>query len=157
MPSESIRERIVQNIVTRLGEIRKDQPVDDPYSIQFDLIQRREFDGSCKGKKYAVAVFDPTSVRTADTYPVTRSKINISLEFLVYIEKNEDPDTMLNRVFAEVERKIMEDQTCGGLAINCTFTGDEKELDGRFEKYAEGAMTLTVDFRHRTTDPRVIV
>lgn len=155
--SNSIRERIVQAICTRLDDMKKGQPAADPYAFSFDRVQRAEFTSSDKGIKFGVAVFDPDNERTPSTYPVTYTNMDIIFEFLVYCEKHEEASTLLNLVFSEVERLIMSDQTFGGLAINCTFTGDEKDIDSRFDKQIEGALRMTVQFRYNTEDPRRIV
>ena len=131
-------------------------PADDPYTIQFSIVQRDDLKSLAKGKKYALAIFD-TEESKSDAVSVQRCTIRVIFEFIAYIEQGETPNEVLNKVLMNVERRFMEDQTCGGLAINCTVTGSEFDPDYAYDKQAKGALFANVTYIHRTGDPRVIV
>ncbi len=99
-------------------------------------------------------LFDETAKRTRDIDPVTYATINCSLEYAVIVEKGENPNQLLNLVASEVERRLMEDVTFGGLAIDISFSKDEKAIGWRHDKAVEGALYFAISYRYRSTDPR---
>lgn len=152
----SIKEQIVEAIVTRLQTMKKDDTADiKPYQFQFGAVQRETLDPSNKGKEFSVAVFDQDENKNTDMWPVVRVTMPVTLEFLILVGMSEEPSTKMNMVFRETERRIMEDETFGKLATNVFFTRSEQSIGGRNDKYIEGAMFFEVGFRHHHKDPSV--
>ncbi len=149
----SQRELIMQAVQTRLEEMS----TENGYAFKFGVVQREEFDASIKGKEFAVAIFDPDATRNPKMDPVMYSTINVVLECMVLMRAGEEPSTKLSMVLSELERRIMEDMTFGGLVINCTFIKDQKTIDFRFEKYIECALWVDLLYRYSNRDPRVRV
>ena len=155
--SPSIREQLVQALETRLNTMVEGQPVADPYAITFSKVQRQPFGSDIRGKKLAAAIFDLTEFKSPDTNPVIRSTINVIIEFICQVAPSENPTEKMNLVFSEVERRIKEDVTFGGLSYDATITQTETDIDGRFDKTAEGALYLDIKYRHNHLDPRAAV
>lgn len=151
MPS-SIREQIVEAIKATL--VAMDTPT---FEFKFDIVQRQSFTSIARGKKYVAAIFDDSDTRSPDTDPVVRINLQVAIEFVVYIEKGQDPTTELNLVLSEVERALMVDRSFGKLAIDTTVDRTEHDIDGRFDKHAESTMFITVRFRVNNKDPRAKV
>jgi len=154
MPSTSVRERIVESIKDVLEGMDT-----DTYAFKFDKgqVRREPFKNMSGGKRYSVAIFDDSDIRNPDTDPIVRISLKVVLEIIVYVQAKEAPSTQLNLVVSEVERALMVDRTLGNLAIDVTVDRTEHDIEGRFDKYAETTMFISVDFRHRNTDPREIV
>lgn len=152
MPDTTIREQIVVAMEAVLIAMKK-----PTYAFRFEGVQRSPFKSLGAGKKRMAAIFDETDQRTPDTDPVVRVALKIAIELMVYIESGETPSTQLNLVVGEVERALMVDRTFGKLAIDVFLDRTEHDIEGRFDKYAESTMFLTVDFRHNNADPRAAV
>lgn len=152
MPDLSIRERVIQAMKTTLESMAL-----PTYQFAFDQVRREPFKNMSGGKKYSVAIFDDADIRSPDTDPVVRVSLKVALEIIVYIESSESPTTTLNMVISEVERALMVDRTFGNLAIDVTVDRTEHDIEGRFDKYAETTMFLTVSFRHNNSNPASII
>lgn len=148
MPS-SIREQIVQAVKTRLEGMTI-----PTYEIEFDRVQRGEITSIGKGKKLIAAIFDDLDRRIPHTDPFVDVELDVDIDFVAYISRDEKPSTKLNLVLSEVERALMSDRTFGGLAIDSRLDRTEKESGGRFDKFAECSIFFKIKFRHRNSDPR---
>jgi hypothetical protein len=60
-------------------------------------------------------------------------------------------------VLGEIQRRIREDRTLGGLALDVRETGNDLDLDTYADKAIEGAVFLEVRYRHATDNPRAAV
>lgn len=151
---DSIRERIMCYIETAMRNMKKNE---NGYRIQFDgPVERADLGQLAKGKKYALSIFDEVENKTDDVQ-VKRCELSVNFEFLAYIEKDEKVTTVLNKMANDIERKFLEDETCGGIAINCTVLRIEYDNEYLFEKNARGTMFTIINYRHRQDDPRFIV
>ncbi len=152
MHNLSIREQIVQAVKARLEDMQK-----PTFQIEFNHVQRQPFTSISRGKKIVAAIFDDFERRIPDTDPVVRVDLELNIEFVVYVEKGEDPTTKLNMVLSETERALMTDRTFGNIAIDIRVDRTEHDIEGRFDKYAESTMFLIVNYRHNNADPRSVV
>lgn len=59
-------------------------------------------------------------------------------------------DTLLSTVAADIEKKLKEDHTRGGYALDCAFDGVSCV---HTEEFTSAAMTLIVHWRHKYDDP----
>ncbi len=149
----SIKEKIVQSIADSLLTIKEGLPIATPYPFTFGDVQRQPLDPSQKGKEYCVAIFDQDETKIPDFNNLMRCTIHLVLELLVFVKANENPSTKVNMVLAATERRIMEDVTCGGNAIDITFTRAEQSIGGKRDYYCECALFFDVSYRHLRTDP----
>lgn len=148
----SIREQIVEAIKTRLEDMTEPE-----YAVSFNEVKRQEFTTVDAGKRLVGSIFDEVERRIPDTDPVVRVDLSITIEFLTYIKRDEDPTSRLNLILSEVERALMVDRTFGNLAIDTRVDRTEHDVGGRFNKYPETFMFLRVDYRHNNEDPRKTV
>ncbi len=149
---DSIREQIMQAVQTKLETM-----VTPDYGFAFGTVQREPLSDDMRGKKYVAYLYDETTQRLRSTDPVTYAKIQCILEYAVIVGKDENPNTLLNLVCSEVERRLMADVTLGGLSYEIEFLKDEKAIGWRFDKGVEGAIYFTISYRYRTSDPRYAV
>lgn len=56
-------------------------------------------------------------------------------------------------MIADIERKMQEDVTCGGLAIDCRVTRNEKAVDTPAEPLVAVIVHIEIDYRTSRTDP----
>ena len=68
--------------------------------------------------------------------------------------KGVEPVRSLEKIIQEAERRIMEDETFGGLAISCNIVSAVVEPDGRFEMHGEAALICDILYTHHRQDPR---
>lgn len=149
---ESIREQIMEAVKVRLEGMAF-----PTYGLQFDLVQRTELDSGVKGKEFTAGIFDDIEENTPDTDPVMRRQLGVEIEFQIYIQNTENPRTKMNMVYSEVERALKSDRTFGGLAIDLEVNRTQTSIEGRFDKYVEGLMSVTIKFRTNNADPREAV
>jgi len=127
------------------------------YGFVFGIVQRMELDSGIKGKEYAAGIFDDIEENTPDTDPVMRRQLAVDIEFQVYVQSSENPRTKMNMVYSEVERALKTDRTFGGLAIDLEVNRSQTSIEGRFDKYVEGVLSITIKFRTSNSDPRTAV
>lgn len=154
----SIKEQILSAVETRLNTMEAGEPIADPYAFKFSIVQRQTIkEAALKNKKFVAAIFDSIETKLPDTDPVIRLTIDVDIELMAYVEAGQNPSTMANLMLSEVERRLKEDRTFGGLAIDCKVIRTEVDIDGRFDKYAEALLSVSILTRHNNNDPRSLV
>ena len=157
MSSDSVQERIMQFLQNSLETMLSGEPVQNPYAITFNTVQREPLSDDMMMAKYVAYLFDETAARQRATDPTTYAEINCVLAYAVIVEDEENPSTLLNLVASEVERRLLEDVTCGGLSYDIVFTKDTKIIGWRFDRSVEGEISFLIKFRYNTSDPRKTV
>jgi hypothetical protein len=127
---------------------------DDDYKYGYSLVTRSPMTGIQKGKALAMGVYGGTQERTFKSHPKTQVAMQVILEIYYYREQGKNPIEVLEQLVQEAERRVMEDERVGGLAINCNVVSSVTEADGRFDNYSEAALVMEVLFQHHRTDPR---
>lgn len=155
--TETVRNRILDNLKIQLGEMQSGFPVLDPYTVTWSEITRENIEKLAKGKLYALGIYDTEETKSPRIYPITDCTLRVLVEFHVYVQSTKRGSSELNRVLGEIERKIREDRTLGGLAIETEFLGNEFDIDGPYDHEVMGVVTMNIKYRHHTDDPRRIV
>jgi len=153
----TVRESCLRGMVALLEAMTDGQPAADPYSVTWRVVNRSDLDNVPKGTKYACSVSEITETVLPETYPHTNKLLSVSIEWEQLIDKNEVPSTEFNRVLGEIQRKIGEDRTLGGNAIDTVETGSEQDIDFEGSKAIGGSVFFDIRYRHNVNDPRSVV
>lgn len=155
--NDTLRERLLVAIEDHFKAQKQGIPGPDPYSITWSLVDRAEIGDMSHGKAYTLAIFDQTEaidfgVSTLDG--VLNKTLRLSLEFHALLEAKQRPSTEGNRILGEIQRRMMEDETFGGLAIWVREIGSEFTIDNVNDKQIEGTVFFDAFYRHSRRDPR---
>ena len=154
--TDPLRERIMEFIKGKLEGMTPGQPVSDPYTTGFKYVQREPLTDDILTGKYVAYLFDATSTRTRAT-SICYCKLSCSIEIAAQVGSGENPNGVLNAVFCDIERLLMQDVTCGGLAYEIEFTKDEKVIGWRNDRSVDGVIHFIVSYRYGIQDPRSVV
>jgi hypothetical protein len=130
--------------------------LDAPDTFEFipTLVTRAPIGAQPTGRRYAVGIYGGQESKSFRTYPKTQVIMEMIIEGYLMKDKNVDLLQQLEQCQEEIERRLMMDETFGGLAINCNVTNTSSEVDGRFDTYGEVAVICEITFQHYRTDPR---
>ncbi len=152
----TIREQILEAIEAHF--IAQKQGVgSDPYSITWSRVDRVELDDVGHGKRYTLSLLEGVTVITpgvSTTEGVTTKTLALAAEFKAFINKEDRPSVEGNRIIGEIVRRMLEDETYGGLAIWIQEAGDELLIESQNDRQIEGTVFFNILFRHSRRDPR---
>lgn len=147
------RDEIANYIVERINTIEKDI---DSYTQSYREVTRDPIDVSLCGKlnpgEAVVGVYDTTEEKTRE-FGSTRSNLTVIVEFYYRPKIGATKASELNRLLAELTRRVMTDYSQGGLALNTIELANDLDIDGIYDKIINGSITFEVTYRHGTFDP----
>ena len=144
----TVREQIMQN----LQAIFEAAP-SDPDDISWGVVTRKVLNKTILGTNpYAIGLYD-TSEKIQEGVGWEMRTFNVVLEFHVALMENDEPSTFLNHCLGQVETRIGQDISLGGLASNCQTRGSELDIDGAFDKYVSGILIVAVSYRCSANNP----
>lgn len=156
----SIRERIMAQIKRNFENIVVGEPVDDPWTIKW-TVYRAPLTDVTRGKGAALSVLEgqEDKKQLLEQY---EPSLRVVLEFSAPVPKGEDwePASYANFLLAELQRRIyetdtvIEDETSVQLALSTVETGSNIDVDAYTSRRIEGALFVTVLYRHYVKDPR---
>ncbi len=150
---ESRRTRIAKALVESFKTLPVSQEEGD-YRFGYSEVTRSVVSNTPTGKALVMGIYPSTEQKDERTHPKTNVRMDVIFEMYYHREKGKEPVDALEKILSEAERRLMEDQTLGGLAINCTVLNTQVDLDGRFDNYCDAAMTVEITFQHHRVDPR---
>lgn len=153
--SESIKERIMQNVVEALSTIS----IANGYENDIASIQRQGLDVLSLKDVPLLYVFDGEDLvmRDKKTFPHTYRRLELYVSVAARPDSNVESrsgSTVLNSLLSDVERCLMADRTRSGLAIG---TDSPDWMEAAFEDdmpHLAKALRFTIDYRHDHQDPR---
>jgi len=153
--AETLRFRCLEALRASFAGMLDGYPASDPYSLQFSAVEHGPLGDFDNRKRYVAAVV-PGRESKQTRYPLTDCTLPVTIEFRMTIDRGDKrPLVEAERVLGEIQRRIGEDRTLGGLALDVRETGNDVDLDTYADKAIEGAVFLEVRYRHATDDPRV--
>lgn len=152
--NKSLREHIAVWLVDTFSSMEEALPVEDPYGIKFSIVSRKPIDKLVPGKKSALGIYDVGETKQHKMFPVTEVRLTVAFEIHLYSSDTNTTTTELNAYLAAVERKLMEDQTLGGLAYDIAIIKSESDIVGQYEKQVAAMLEIEIKYRHKTGDPR---
>jgi hypothetical protein len=163
MVTTSIRERVAEYIcdlfcTQEAGQPSGTDPWGNPteYDFKWSLVQREPLADRERMQRYAMAVLE-TAENKDPQVATMHAQLNITLEFWMLLNADEAPAKCANVVLLNIQRRIREDITLGGLVYNVRETGNIIDVDGFSDRLITGAMFLMVLYKHAEDDPRRVV
>ncbi len=163
MATLSIRERAVVFLCDLFSSQEVNQPTGldnfgNPaaYDFKWSVVQRAPLSDRERMKRYAIAILE-TGEGKDPQISTMHSQLSITLEFWMLLNIDEEPATCANLVLLNIQRKIREDITLGGLVYNVRETGNIIDVEGYADRSINGAMFVTILYKHAEDDPRRIV
>jgi hypothetical protein len=152
--ADTIREKCLTALEDALKSMVEGEPVADPYTVQFSDVKRGPLGEADHRKRYMASVVDGEEQKS-ERFPVVDVTLRVTIEFQITVNRGDPRSSVLaNTVLGEVQRKLAEDHTLGGVAIDCREVGNDIDLDSSEDRSVMGAVFLNVRYRHATNDPR---
>ncbi len=155
--SETIRERIMAAMEAHFKAQKAGAPGPDPYSFTWSVVDRAEISDISHGKGYTLAIFDETEVISPGVSTldgVTSKTLTVTCSFHSMLEAKMRPSTEGNRIIGEIIRRMLEDETYGGLAIWIKEAGNDLNIQNSIARQISGEVIFNVFYRHSRRDPR---
>jgi hypothetical protein len=150
----TVRELAITALTDALEAITLGAPSGDPYTIQFDLVQRNPLIEEAWKKRLSIGVHD-TAEDVKDGQNLRDCLLNVVLEFRRVLDTSEVGSTAGNEILGAIERKIGEDRTLGGHVIDCIESRNEVYVEDFNKRQLSGAVWLALHYRTAALDPRV--
>lgn len=157
MATTTVRESIVQHLIELFEGVVVGEPVSDPYTWAWSKVTTDPILDLKLGKRAVLGVYDTGEQATPRTWPLTEAVMRVAFEFHVKLERGESRKTILQGMLGEVQRRLFEDHTLGGLASEVLEQGSEFDIDGQFDRQPSGTLWVTIRYRRNTMDPRTQV
>lgn len=152
--SLSKRHRILQAIETSFGAIVKDAPVDNPYMFEYSEVTRLPVTAATmKGKRAVLGIYPTTERKTPGHNTVVDVLMRIVLEIHITRDTGENLADNLELALKDAERRCMESQQWGGLAIDTNVIESDTNIDGQFANTGNANLYIDVKYRHNRDDP----
>ncbi len=157
---DTIREQILDAIECHFKTQAQGDPAPDPYTITWSLVDRVDLSDLSHGKAYTIAILEGGEAVTPGVSTlegVTTKTLGVTCEWHSMLEAKQRPATEANRILGEIIRRMLEDETYGGLAIWIQETGNEAIIDNQNDRQIEGSVSFNVLYRHSRQDPRAVI
>lgn len=139
---------------TDFAGIVKDEPVDNPYMFEYSEVTRLPVtSGIMKGKRAVLGIYPTTERKTSEHNTVVTVTMRVVLEIHITRDTGENLADNLEIALKEAERRCMENQQWGGLAIDTNVVESDTNIDGQFANSGNANLYIDVKFRHHRDDP----
>ena len=152
--SDSIRKRILQALVTLFEDVVED---DDKYPFSFTYVTRLPVANLKTGQRAVLGIYAGEDHKTPTAGIAMTCLLTVTFEIWVHRDTGENMPDLLEDALALVERRLMEDQRLGGLAMDINIQRLDTDIDGPFDNQSAGAITATIQYRHHRDDPALEV
>lgn len=156
-PPDSIRKKCLQRLVTNFEAITAGAPEERPYPFTFDLVTRLPVGNLATGKRAVVGIYPTENPKMSRAGIMTDCSMAVTIEVYIHKDVGEELPDLLEDAMASLERKLMEDQTLNGHALDVQIDRLDTDIDGAFDNQASGVISLTVRYRHHRDDPALAV
>lgn len=146
----SIRDQIMNHLADRFDDVVSGV---DGRVIKWSKVWRDPW--SCTASLVGdanIAIIDGRETKSA-LVGYTMCTLQITTEFKVKVAKNDKKTSIVRNVMAEVQRTILSDIYCGGLALNIVERANEPNVDGENDTEVSGIVFWDLQYRHRVGDP----
>jgi hypothetical protein len=137
--------------------MQQGEPVADPYLYTASVVARSDIEALSHGKSLTIGIFDASEQKIpALTHleGAMDATIRVIVEWRAMAEVTDKPSTVCNVIHAEILRRIMEDETLGGLARNVLEVGNEFNIEDFKDRQLDGVIFLNIIYKHAKRDPR---
>lgn len=151
---DTVRENIFANLKTSLEAITTGNGFDN--TIQ--EVRRYDINDETVGP-FPMIVINPGREASVDNaYPLTSCRIEVELELWHRINPDETnpTDKILNSILGDIKKKLKQDVTRGGNAVDTHITGVEPFEDLRGQSEVGLFIDVVITYRHDQTDPKTV-
>jgi hypothetical protein len=153
--TDTIRLRCLDALKGVLEAMVAGEPMADPYTVQFSKVVIGPIGEAEFRKRYTAGIVAGREKKQPYTYPLRECTLPLAVELRMTVNADDDdPGIEAERLLGEVQRKVMEDTTLDGLAVDLRETGNQVSLDLYDDKTVIIDLFLELVYRHRDSDPR---
>jgi hypothetical protein len=163
MATQSIRERAIVELCRIFSTQKQGSPsgLDNfgnpaEYDFTWDIVQRSPLGDRERMKARALAILE-TSESKDPQVATMHASLSVTLEFWALLNTSDEPAECANVLLLNLQRRIREDITLGGIVYNVRETGNIIDVDGYADRQITGAMFLSIMYKHAEDDPRRVV
>lgn len=153
----SIRKQILLALVARYTSVVAEEPEDDPYPYAFSLVTRSPVVGLKVGQRAVLGIYPEENTKTPTAGIVMDNTMGVRFELWLNKNVGEDMPDLLEDGLTIIERRLMEDQTLGGLCLDINVTGLDTDIDGPMDNQAAATVSASIRFRHHRDNPALDV
>lgn len=149
----SLRKDILAALVELFESVVVGEPAGDyAYTIAWPEVTRRPIDNLAIGRKAVMGIY-PTGEQKSDKVSEVRDS-NLRVVFEAHLTRDvENIEDLLEDALSEIEQRLHEDYTLGGLARDVRVVETDTNIDGQFANYASCTVVANVSFRHMRSSP----
>lgn len=144
---DSIREKVMKNVVSTLEGITADKG----YDITIQKVSRLKLVG-LNIKVFPTIVVIPTP-EPKEQEPVDRYTCRLGLTLECWIKERVNITSEVNQVLANVEKALMVDYTRNGLAIDTKIISNDPFYNETNQPYGGVNIMIEIVYRHLYADP----
>lgn len=151
----TVRLDILQTIKEAFASIDANQPVSDPYGIQFSTVEIGPLAPWDQRKMYSCGLHVGPEKETFQ-FPYIMCWLTLNVEFRATWNRDAPvtPGELAEQVLGVCKRKMTEDRTWGGRAIDTKVVGSEVDLVTYWDRSVVGVAVCEVQYRYSHLDPR---
>lgn len=150
---DTVRERIFENLRTSLAAIT----IANGFDNDIASVRRYDINDDSLGPFPMIYITPSVEIGDDTAYPLIALDLNAILEVWIRPAKDETryTDTILNSLLGDIKKKLNEDITRGGIAID-TIVGTSVEPFESMRGQSEAGyfVTVKIQYRHKQTDPK---
>jgi hypothetical protein len=160
---DSTREIVLKNLCTLMATQEEDKPsgtsthsgfeTPNAYDFTWDVVQREPLTERETKKRFALGITE-TDEQKSDQIQTQHCFLQITMEFNMLLNREEVPSTMASMILSNMARRIRSDPTLSGVAVNMRETGNTIDVDSFADKMVNGAMFISIMYKHAIDDPR---
>ena len=156
----SYRELVLRHLASLFTAMEIGQPetIDgygnpNAYEFTFSTVVRHPLSERERRTRYALAVVDGRENKIENIAFMT-NQFDVALDFSALLDTNESPSEVLNMMLTNMQRKIREDITLGGLVDRVAELGNDLDIEFWEERSVSGTLFIQIQYRHAEADPR---
>jgi len=152
----TVRRRVLEAIKAQLEDL-PNNPNGADYPLHFSVVEIGPLGKAETRKQYAVGI--ETGPEKKNTrFPITDCRLPVTLTMRMTVNRGDEKSALeAEKLLGVAQKKILEDITLGGLAIDVRETGNEVFLELYEDRMVYVALYLEVLYRHNTKDPTQLV
>ena len=148
--------RTVRKALIALEACIAGMKTDPAYLVKWGRVTRAPLQDADWKHKYSVGIHDTTETVSHKTMGHWYRALNVVIEFRCTVEQNQIPSQEAGRIMAQIQRRVMENDTLGHVIINIQETGNELYVDFEDSRHVSGAIFMSMTYRHSESDPRTL-
>jgi hypothetical protein len=150
----TVRLQILQAMEASFTALTADQPTDDPYGVAFSTVALGPLMDWDQRKRYSLGIVAGPE-KVTYLYPYVECLWTVNVEFRVTVNRDDpDPGVLIEQLMGVVERRLTEDRSWGGLAIDTKIMNTEVDLVTYADRTAVGVCVISIQYRRDMNDPR---